>query len=141
MSKQLSIFLFLLVLSAVFAQPPQQLHQPTGPTITDERASAMVTQYVYAMFGQLGVVQIPCWFEHDEAVALYCGETTSSFRSFQSGWDLYSDWTQYVPIVPTPMIPWQLTENSVYGRSYVYEDFIITVLFDDGLIIVGVYDL
>lgn len=88
--------------------------------------------YTQAMFGHLGVVEVSCSSEMRAQIAesqtVTCGEVSSDFDLFRQAWDLYADYEDEVPIIPTATTAWRLNNGS-YSRNYDLSGSAYSVIF------------
>jgi hypothetical protein len=91
--------------------------------------------FAQAMFGHLGVIQVPC--PTQAGAAHVCGETRRDYSSFIQAWDLYADWASQLPIEPpTPTSAWQRLSAS-YERAYRLGDRAFVVAYQDDFVLIG----
>lgn len=103
---------------------PTPLQKPTDSDAATRRGPAARQAirrgshaFTQAMFGHLGVIEVVCPGEPDPTVT--CGEVSKGFQDFRELWDLYADYEDEIPIVPTPLSSWRRDANGFYSREYV----------------------
>lgn len=106
--------------------PPAAAAASSTPPRNAERE---LNAFVQAMFGHLGVVEIPCPVETN--VSMVCGETRDDFDSFMRAWDLHADWESRLPVAPpAPTSAWR-RDGPRYFRDYRLASIAFTVMYDN----------